>query len=314
MKKVFLLYFFLLSARLWGQGESGIEWNVGLIQPGIISVKTPTVINRIDAQVIIEDRLSIDAMMNFPIGRLFDFERNRNEYLKDQAQPTLEARLGVSTVPWTFEKSNYLDEYTEEAKVNEDFYDQKKFIYRVQFDGGLNYFQSALTEDISVTTRPSELPGLGNSITERLFLSNKSVLNTHLGLSYVWNIDFINRPKGKDVVKNVSHRVYVHFLYNTNNNWVVFQRTEEFRNVNGTQQEVVTIEELEDVEDIEEGLWNDNFGFRMGLRIFSRKDNAKYLNYSFLNVELMRCPLPGLYQGNETVFQATLGFGIGSKR
>ncbi len=314
MKKVFLISLILSSARLWGQGESGIEWNVGLIQPGVIAARNPTVVNRFDAQVIVENRLVIESMVNLPLTRQFDFERNRNEYIKDEAQATIEARLGASTVPWTFEKSSYLDEYTDEAKVNEDFYDQKKYIYRILIDGGLNYFQSALSEDISVITRPSALPGLGNSVTERLFLSNKSVLNTHLGLSYVWNVDFVNRPKGKDVVKNVSHRIYLHFLYNTNNDWVVLKRTEEYRNVNGSQQQLVTIEEMEDVDEIEEGLWKDNFGFRIGLRIFSRKDNAKYLNYSFLNIEAMRCPLPGLSQGNESIFQATLGFGIGSKR
>jgi hypothetical protein len=181
-------------------------------------------------------------------------------------------------------------------------------------DGGINYFQSALTEDVALIIRPGSNPGLGNSITERTFLANKSVLNTHIGLSYVWNVDFINRPKGKDVVKNTSHRYYAHLLFNTNNDWVVFQQTEEYRNENGTSTKSVTITELEDVENVENLIFKDNFGFRVGCRIFSRKDDARLLNCSFLNIEIMRCPLPGLTYSNQTIVQASLGFGIGSKR
>jgi hypothetical protein len=314
MKKVVLLSLAFLSLHCWGQGESGIEWNLGIIQPGVISSETPTIINRVDAQVIIEDKFGVDAMMNLPVLRQLDFERQRSEYLLDVAHATAEARLAVSTIPWTLEKSYNFDANTEEARIHDRFYDQKRVFHRIQIDGGVNYFQSALTEDISVVIRPSSIPGLGNSITERTFLANKWVVNTHIGISYVWNVDFINRPKGKDVVKNTSHRYYAHLLFNTNNDWVAFERTEEFRNENGSRKEIVTIEELQDVEDIESTIFKDNFGFRLGCRIFSRKDEVKFLNYSFLNIEIMRCPLPGLSYGNQTIVQAALGFGIGSKR
>jgi hypothetical protein len=314
MKKVFLFIFSFASFFCWGQGESGLEWNLGLIQPGVISSGTPTIINRVDGQVIIEEKFGLDAMINIPLLRQLDFERMRSEYLEDVAHPTVEARLGLSTLAWKFEKSYNFDANTEEARIRDNYYDQKTMFHIVQFDGGVNYFQSALTEDISLRILPSGVPGLGNSITERTFISNKSVVNTHLGVSYVWNVDFINRPKGKDVVKNTSHRYYAHLLFNTNNDWIVFRQTEEFRNENGMKIRSVTTTELEDVENIEDQIFKDNFGFRIGCRIFSRKDDAKFLNYSFLNIEIMRCPLPGLTYSNQTIVQAALGFGIGSKR
>ncbi len=314
MKKVFLCLLTCASLLCWGQSDSGVEWNIGFIQPGVISTGTPTIMNRVDGQVIIEDKFGIDAMMNIPLLRQLDFERMRSEYLEDVAHPTVEARLCVSTIPWTFEKTYNFDANTEESRIHDTFYDQKRMFHRVQIDGGINYFQSALTEEISIRTLPGTTPGLGNSITERIFLANKSVVNTHVGVSYVWNMDFINRPKGKDVVKNTSHRYYAHLLFNTNNDWVVFRQTEEFRNENGTRTKSVHTAELEDVENIENRIFKDNFGFRLGCRIFSRKDDAKFLNYSFLNIEIMRCPMPGLSYSNQTIVQAALGFGIGSKR
>ena len=314
MKKVILVSLTFFSLHCWGQGESGIEWNVGFIQPGVISSGTPTIINRVDGQVIIEDKFGVDAMINIPLLKQLDFERVKSEYLKVVTHPTVEARLCVSTIPWTLEKSFNFDANTEEARIRDNYFDQKRVFHRIQMDGGINYFQSALTEDIALVIRPGSNPGIGNSIAERTFLANKSVLNTHLGISYVWNVDFINRPKGKDVVKNTSHRYYAHLLFNTNNDWVVFRQAEEYRNENGTSTKSVTITELEDAENIESRIIKDNFGFRVGCRIFSRKDDAKFLNYSFLNIEIMRCPLPGLTYSNQTIVQASLGFGIGSKR
>lgn len=314
MKKAFLIMMSCASILCYGQGESGIEWNLGFIQPGVVSSGTPTIINRVDAQVVIEDRFGIDAMINIPLLKQLDFERMRSEYIQAVAHPTVETRLCVSTIPWTLEKSYNFDANTEEARTHDSFYDQKKMFYRLQVDAGVNYFQSALTEDLDFATRPGSTTGLGNSVTERTFVANKSVVNTHLGVSYVWNVDFINRPKGKDVVKNTSHRYYAHLLFNTNNDWVVLRQTEEFRNENGTRIKSVTITELEDVENVENRIFKDDFGFRIGCRIFSRKDDARLLNYSFLNVEIMRCPMPGLTYSNQTIVQAALGFGIGSKR
>lgn len=314
MKIVISILLTYFSLHCWGQAESGIEWNFGFIQPGFISSGTPTIINRVDAQVLIEDKFGMDGMINIPLLKQLDFERMRSEYLEAVAHPTVEARLCVSTIPWTLEKSYNLDANTEEARIHDTYYDQKRMFHRVQIDGGLNYFQSALTEDLDFTTRPGSTPGLGNAVTERTFVANKSVVNTHLGISYVWNVDFINRPKGKDVVKNTSHRYYAHLLFNTNNDWVVFRQTEEFRNENGTSITSVTITELEDEENVENRILIDDFGFRIGCRIFSRKDDVRLLNYSFLNIEIMRCPMPGLSYSNQTIVQAALGFGIGSKR